>query len=119
MRCETPAMVRKEVWTHLLSYNVVRGVMAEAAAQADCLPREVSLAGAVQQLNAYLPYLAVAPDARERARLWQEMLRAIARHRVGDRPNRVEPRVLKRRNKNFPWMTEPRAQARKRMRKAG
>lgn len=82
LRCQTPALVRKEVWAHLWSYNLARGVMAEA----DCLPREVSLAGAVQQHSAYLPYLAVAAGAPERARLWQEMLRAGARHRVGTAP---------------------------------
>jgi hypothetical protein len=71
----------------------------------------------VQLLNAFLPYLKAARNAQERALLWQALLLAVARHRVGNRPDRVEPRVLKRRSKNFPWMTVPRSQARKCLRK--
>ena len=31
LRCKTPELVRKEIWAHLLVYNLIRGVMAEAA----------------------------------------------------------------------------------------
>jgi hypothetical protein len=119
LRCQDPEMIRKEIWTHLLAYNLVRGVMAQAAQQAGCKPRELSLAGCAQLLNAFLPYLKAARNAQERAVLWAALLRAVARHRVGNRPDRVEPRVIKRRTKNFPWMTVPRAQARKSLKKAG
>ncbi|MBF0352146.1 MAG: transposase [SAR324 cluster bacterium] len=33
LRCKTPEMVRKEVWVHLLAYNLIRTVMAQAAYQ--------------------------------------------------------------------------------------
>jgi hypothetical protein len=119
LRGKTPGMARKGVWARLLAYNLVRAVMAQAARGAGCKPRAVSLAGAVQQLNAFLPYLRAAGSAAERARLWEEMLRAVRRHRVGDRPDRVEPRMTKRRPKNFPYLTEPRPQARARLRATG
>ena len=32
LRCKTPELVRKEVWTHILAYNLIRTVMAQAAA---------------------------------------------------------------------------------------
>jgi hypothetical protein len=118
LRCKDPEMVRKEIWAHLLAYNVVRGVMAQAAQQAGCQPGAVSFAGCVQQLNAFLPYLRAAGSAAERARLWEALLQAVGRHRVGRRPNRVEPRMTKRRAKNFPWLTVPRSVARKRCRAA-
>src|SRR5207302_9549332 len=57
LRCKTPAMVRKEMWMHLLAYNLVRGLMAEAADRAGIEPREVSFAGAVQAVNAFAPVL--------------------------------------------------------------
>jgi hypothetical protein len=112
LRCETPEMIRKEIWAHLLAYNLVRGVMAQAARQAGCKPRELSLAGCVQLVNAFLPYLRAARNAPERAVLWEALLLAVGRHRVGNRPDRVEPRMVKRRPNNFPWLTVPRAEAR-------
>jgi hypothetical protein len=116
LRCKEPAMIRKEIWAHVLAYNLVRGVMAQAAQQAGCKARAVSLAATVQLLNAFLPYLRATRNAQERGRLWQALLQAVSRQRVGQRPDRIEPRMTKRRPKNFPWLTEPRPQARARLR---
>ena len=114
LRCKTPAMVRKEIWMHLLAYNLVRATMAVAAKQAGMEPREVSFAGAVQTINAFVPVLELA-DARDVGRLWRILLRAIARHRVGNRPDRYEPRAVKRRAKPIAYLTVPREQARRRL----
>lgn len=114
LRGRTPGVVRKEVWAHLLAYNLVRGVMAAAARRAGVGPQEVSFAGALQTVNAFLPHL-VEADALGRQQLWERLLAAVARHRVGDRPDRYEPRAVKRRPKNFPLLTEPREQARARL----
>jgi hypothetical protein len=119
LRGQTPGMVRKEVWAHLLAYNVVRQVMAQAALRAGCRPRQVSLAGALQTLNAFLPHLRSAASAAEVLRLWEAVLEAVARHRVGERPNRVEPRQVKRRPKNWAWLTEPRAKVIARLKARG
>ena len=114
LRCKTPQMVKKEVWMHLLAYNLIRTVMARAAEEAGIEPREVSFAGAMQTINAFAPVLEMA-DAAERSRLWDILLRMIARHRVGDRPGRYEPRVVKRRAKPIALLTEPRDVARARL----
>jgi hypothetical protein len=118
LRCKTPEMVRKEIWMHLLAYNLVRGLMAAAAEQAGIEPREVSFAGAVQTINAFGPILELA-DPEDLPRLFQILLRAIARHRVGDRLGRYEPRAVKRRAKPIALLTIPRTQARKRLAKSG
>jgi len=115
LRGKTPDIVRKEVWMHLLAYNVVRGLMAQAARAAGVRPRELSFTGAVQTLNAFLPYLGAAASEAEWSRLWGEMVRAIGQHRVGDRPGRYEPRAVKRRPKNYNRLNEPRAKARARL----
>ncbi len=81
LRCKTPAMVRKEIWMHLLAYNLVRTAMAEAAAAAGIEPREISFAGAVQAIVAFAPVMELA-DERDLPRLRRVLLRAIARHRV-------------------------------------
>jgi hypothetical protein len=115
LRCKTPAMVRKEIWTHLLAYNFLRTIMAEAAAGRGIPPREVSFCGALQTFNAFFPLLQLASTAAMRSALWQSMLAAIGRHRVGQRPNRVEPRAIKRRPKPHKLLTIPRSEARRQL----
>jgi hypothetical protein len=119
LRCKTPGLVRKEVWTHLLAYNLVRTVMAQAAARHGILPRSISFTGAMQTLEAFQPLLELgaARDAAGRLRLCQDLLDAIAAHRVGDRPDRYEPRVKKRRRNHYGWLTEPRAKIKRKMAK--
>jgi hypothetical protein len=115
LRGKSPEMVRKEVWVHLLAYNLLRGLLAEAARGAGVRPRELSFKGAMQTANAFLPHLARAGDAAEWLRLWQEMLWAISHPAVGDRPDRYEPRMVKRRPKNYTRLYGPRATARARL----
>jgi hypothetical protein len=116
LTCKTPAMVRKELWTHFLAYNLVRKVAAQAAWERGLCPRRISFAGTVQTLEAFGPLL-LGSEPEQRARLCRQMLWAIAMHEVGDRPGRVEPRRVKRRQGNdYPTMNEPRAQARERLR---
>ena len=115
LRGRTPDMVRKEIYVHLLSYNLIRTVMAQAAHQAKVPPRQLSFKGTVQLLNAFREKLLSAPGAAQRQRLYREMLKAIARHRIGQRPGRSEPRAVKRRPKAYPKLTQPRAQAREKL----
>jgi hypothetical protein len=113
LRCLTPEMVRKEIAMHLLAYNLVRTVVAEAAALTDQIPRNLSFKGAMQTITAM----------RDRGLLDHDhdlyhhaiLLASIATHRVGDRPNRVEPRAVKRRPKRARLLTVPRAEARRRL----
>jgi hypothetical protein len=114
LRCQSPEMVEKEIWMHLLAYNLIRGVMAQAAEAHGKAPRQVSFTGAWQTMKAFHQALGQAsPERRER--LVAVMLKAIAGHRVGDRPNRVEPRANKRRPKKQRYLTKPRKEARKRL----
>ena len=108
LRCKTPEMVRKEIWAHLLAYNLLRTVMAVAAAENGLEPRQVSFKGAKQAVTAFAPKLEAArPKARPA--LIDAMLAVIAYHRVGDRPGRWEPRARKRRRKPGAYLHEPRA----------
>jgi len=114
LRCMSPEMVEKEIWMHLLAYNLIRGVMAEAAKAHDKQPRQLSFKGALQTMTAFEGALRSAtPEMREY--LVQVMLKAISEHQVGDRPGRVEPRANKRRPKSQDYLTEPRKLARKRL----
>ncbi len=110
LRCKTPELVRKEIWTHLLAYNLIRTIIAQAASKHDMKPRSISFKGAIQTLEAFQPLIALQGerDAAFRRTLYEQLLDAIATHRVADRPNRFEPRVRKRRQKKYDRMMKPR-----------
>lgn len=112
LRCETPEMVRKEVWVHLLGDNWIRKLMSDAAVVQGCAPRELSFTGALQTFRAFQAVRELV-DEELRAQLREVMLEVIGRQRVGDRPDRVEPRAVKRRPKPHDLLNKPRDEARK------
>ena len=105
LRCKKPHRVRNEIRMHLIGYNLLRGVMVEAAMQAGVQPWQLSFKGTQQTVNEFLRVLHGTQDLAA----WSESLLAcVASHRVGNRPDRIEPRVRKRRAKNYPLMNQPR-----------
>ena len=115
LRCKTPEMVRKELWAHILAYNLIRTIIAQAASKHGLEPRSISFKGAIQTLEAFQPVIALQADeeAEGRRRLYQQVLDAIATHRVADRPDRVEPRLRKRRPKHYGFLRKPRAETKR------
>ena len=111
LSCKTPGMVRKEIWTNLLAYNLVRQVMAQAGRRHDVTPRHLSFTGALQTLAEYRTLLLTSTPADLPLRI-QALLRAIGTHRVGNRPDRCEPRKVKRRPKGYSRMLKPRVEER-------
>jgi Transposase DDE domain len=112
LRGKTPEMVRKEMWAHFLAYNLIRKVMCQAAVQFELKPWTISFKGALQTLNAFaIPLLTCNRDRL--SELIEELLLSIARHQVGNRPNRLEPRRVKRRPKAYDLLTKPRPEARR------
>ena len=77
LRCQTPAMVHKEVWAHLLAYNLLRTVMAVAANESQVEPRDISFKGAKQVVTAFAPKLEAAPP-EQRAGLVAALRKAVA-----------------------------------------
>jgi len=114
LRCKSPAMVRKEIWMHLLAYNLIRRVMTEAAERVGLEPRQISFAGTLQTVMAFATAGWGCPPARL-ASLYALVLQAVVQHRVGNRPDRIEPRANKRRPRVQCYLNEPRAQARERL----
>jgi hypothetical protein len=110
LRCRTPEMARKELWMHLLAYNVVRKVQAQAAAQHGLTPRTLSFAGTQQALQAFRWIVLLVPAQRQL--LLGCLLAVVAQHRVGNRPDRCEPRKVKRRWKTYGLLKKPRAEER-------
>ena len=110
LRCKTPELVRKEIWTHVLAYNLIRTVMAQAAIRKEVPPRSISFKATLQVLEAFQPLIAYQAHrgAVHRAAPYQQVLGAIAVHRVADRADRIEPRLAKRRPKRYNRLTKPR-----------
>ncbi len=117
LRCKTPELVRKEIWTHVLAYNLIRTILAQAAAKHHIEPRTISFKGAIQTLDAFQPLIAEQGDcsSMRRRSLYDQLLDAVATHRVADRPDRFEPRQRKRRQKKYDRMMKPRNQLKREM----
>jgi hypothetical protein len=115
LRCKTPELVRKEIWTHVLAYNLIRTIMAQAATKNRLLPRTISFKGALQTLEAFRPIISTvgSHNTSTRELLYQQLLQAIVLHRVADRPNRFEPRRIKRRHKHYVPLAVPRDEAKR------
>jgi len=111
LRCKTPQMVDKEIWTCLLAYNLIRQTMLQAALARKRSPRQLSFTAAMQKIAASWATLAVC-DQETLVLLVTVHLEHLPAHRVGHRPNRVEPRAVKRRPKPHKLLNKPRAEAR-------
>jgi putative transposase len=110
LRTKTPEMILKEIWGHWLAYNLIRKVIAQSALSEGKLPRQISFAGARQLIAASWDHLSREPQAVKD--LAPVLWKAMAQHRVGHRPNRVEPRAVKRRPKKQRLLMKPRQEAR-------
>jgi len=107
LRCKMPTMVRKEIWAHLLAYNLIRTMMWHAAQTGPVRARRLSFQGTIQHV---LSFRDLGPPGRNRRAEDPLLLRLVAHQIVPYRPNRIEPRVRKRRPKNYRLMTRPRSE---------
>ena len=101
LRCKTPSMIRKEISIHLLTYNLIRDVIAQAAAKHDLSPRAISFKGALQLLGSSHSRL-ILMNEDDLVHAYATILNAIIQHKIGNRPGRSNPRVVKRRPKPYP-----------------
>lgn len=112
LRCKSPEMIRKELWTCFLAYNLIRKTMLETAYSKGRSPRELSFTAAMQEIGAGWTVVLLL-DEPEQSFLVEVNLGNLAGCRVGDRPNRIEPRAVKRRPKAQRLLTKPREAARR------
>jgi hypothetical protein len=118
VRCKSPEMVHREVWTTLLGYNLIRTTAAGAALLHDKQPRQISFTSTCQYVLASWMQLSVGSIAASSlADFRLLMLKQIAACKVANRPGRLEPRVVKRRPKPYKLMQKPRNQLRRELRK--
>ena len=109
LRTKTPEMARKEVLVYMIAYNLMRSLIWTAKKIYNIDIQRISFKGTVQHLSSLSPYLAIANRA-DYAAFYEKLIKLVAKEKVPDRPDRIEPRVVKRRPKPFPLMTKPRSQ---------
>ena len=109
--CKSPEMVRLHLWVTLLAYNLVRRLIAVAAVLHDRQPRQLGFTLACQTILSCWMLLSTG-QCRNAREAWAAALRRIAANEVANRPGRIEPRVIKRRQQGYPWMTRPRRELR-------
>lgn len=117
LRCKSAQMVHKEVGAFFLAYNLIRAAMAQAAACAKLLPRQLSFCATKRMINGFLDLLR-GRAARGLTRMFAYLRGAIALLLLPHRPNRVEPRAVKRRPKPHRLLTEIRNVARAKLLRA-
>jgi hypothetical protein len=113
LNCQTPEMNEKQMWVHLLAYNVIRLLMAQAASDAGVDPRTLSFKHTVQLWTEWVSRGMSA--TKDSGRIFELIIQC----RVGNRGGRIEPRMRKRRPKPYPWLKVSRAHARQQVKKYG
>jgi hypothetical protein len=108
LRCKTPEMAEKELLAYLVAHNRVRCLMAEAVAVHRVELERVSFKGSLDALRQFSDAMSRAPNRKLRRQLWEDLLLTLASDLVPLRPNRTEPRAVKRRPKPFPLLNKPR-----------
>jgi hypothetical protein len=109
LRCKTPDMIHKELWMHIIAYNLIRSLMWEAATRHSIPILSMSFKSALASIRQWAPWMAgLQPNSRRLLKTHKIFLAYLAQQIVPHRPNRVEPRARKRRPKNYPLLTAPR-----------
>lgn len=109
LRTKTPAMARKELAMFVVAYNALRLLMLKASVRTATNLWRISFKGSLQVVgtwSARFDGLHHRPAAGRA--MFGLLLERIAERDVPERPDRHEPRVVKRRPKPFPRMTKPR-----------
>ena len=114
LSCKTPDMVNKEIWVYLLAYNLIRFMMLQSALIADIEPRKISFKHCLQLWLASRDLLEILDEEQ-----FYKLLLLMAQQQVGNRPGRIEPRLVKRRPKAYSNLRIPRVGARKLVSKYG
>ena len=111
LRCKSPEMIHKELAVYQIAYNLIRAIMLESSSQHDVPVERISFKGALVSVRQWAPLMATSRlSKKQRRNLLEILLEYMARDRVPHRPNRNEPRAVKRRPKNHQLLTRPRHQ---------
>jgi hypothetical protein len=109
LRCKTPYMIHKELWMHLIAYNLIRSMIWAAGQKHGVSIHSISFKSSLALIRQWAPWMAsLDPCGSEAVKMHSDLLHYLVQQRLPYRPNRLEPRARKRRPKNYPLLTAPR-----------
>ena len=108
LRCKSPGMVHKELEMFFIAYNLIRCLMVQAGQVGDVPVQWLSFKGTVDSARQFSLAIAQATSRKKQQQLIGQLLEIIARDQLPDRPDRCEPRAVKRRPKPYPLLNRPR-----------
>ena len=108
LRCKSPGMLHKELEMFFIAYNLIRCLIVQAGAINDVALDRMSFKGTVDSVRQFSLAIAQARSKKKQNQLIVELLEVIARDQVPDRPDRIEPRAVKRRPKAYQLLNRPR-----------
>jgi hypothetical protein len=108
MRGRTPEMVQKEIYTRLIAHNLIRCLMAQTATRHDVELDRLSFKGSLDALRHFTHAMARAGSKAKRKRVWDRLVEILAEDQVPERPDRIEPRAVKRKKNKYPRLSAPR-----------
>ncbi|MDP6737189.1 MAG: IS4 family transposase, partial [Nitrospinaceae bacterium] len=111
---KTPEMVRKDFYVHLLAYNLIRAVQLEASKQHGVAPLALSFQATIQHVSSFSSLLAHATE-QQGSYEYTQLIFLVSTEKLPYRPNRVEPRAVKRRPKAYPRLKAPRKQLKRKL----
>jgi hypothetical protein len=108
LRCQSPAMLHKELEMFFIAYNLIRCLMGQAALVNHVRVERLSFKGTVDAVRQFNAAIAQARSKKKQNQLIARLLEVIARDQVPDRPGRRQPRAVKRRPKPYQLLNRPR-----------
>jgi hypothetical protein len=108
LRCKSPAMVHKELEMFLIAYNLIRALIVQAGLCNDVPLQRMSFKGTVDSVRQFSAAISQARSRKMQNRLICRLLEIIALDQVPERPDRREPRAVKRRPKAHRLLNQPR-----------
>jgi hypothetical protein len=108
LRGRSPRMLHKEVYAHLIAHNLIRCLMAQAAAEHAVALERISFKGTLDALRQFSQAMSQARTRKKRSQLWAQLLKTLAEDLLPERPGRREPRAVKRVKRKYPRLSKPR-----------
>lgn len=109
LRSKSVEQIHKEMLARIVASNLIHWLILEAAKEHRKDPKRLSPAATLRLTTAYSLKMSTSPAWRLEL-LYTELLEKIAHSYVPYRPDRIEPRMIKRATKHYDMLKIPRSQ---------
>jgi len=107
LRCKSPKLILKEITILMIAYNMIRALIFQAAVKNNMDPFRISFKGTIATISQWMPLINALKNHSKKNAM-NNMLTILAKDIVPYRPNRLQPRAVKRRRNSYQLLTQPR-----------